>query len=409
MIAIRNAYTNWLLRRNDLGELSVEPPGEQLSAARWQHDTPAELTRFSDPANPGSCLNLGTGELTLSTARSREPSALWILVPIEGTDWVRIKSRSHPDFFLNTEHGGKVGAGPIEPGWMSAMWSIDEEVVRFGVDEHLSPPTVFVHDARSVHLRYAGSGASAMYNEVTATTSQLGTYFMAVGFEGGYAGFQEKTDGSKIAIFSVWDNKRADGVVLPTDVVRASADPVAFPPEGGGGQSVRVALDWELNEKVAFAVTAEPDAGGTGTNFTGYFRRCCRPGVGDDWFFMATFHRPGTGGALLGGLYAFVEDFRRNGADEGVVASDRSPYQHHVAKFSNPRVRATDGTWTAISDATFTAFSGSPRNPLLNIDATVVPGPEISFQLATGGFWVQHTALGTNLRWETGEWPSLPS
>lgn len=405
-IAIRNAYTNWLLQRGDDGQLAVAPPGPQLADARWHHDTSSGLSRFSDPDTPRRNLVMDGEAAIMSVTQPRALEALWILEPIDGSDWCRIKSRSNPNHYLNTEHGGQVAAGPIEPGWMSAMWAIDQEVVRFGVDDHMRPPTVFVEDARSVHLRYAGSDVSAMYNEVTAIESALGTYFMAVGFAGGYIGMQERVDGSKIAIFSVWNNKVND-VVHTTTVVRASSATVAFPPEGGSGQSIRVALDWQVGEKVAFAVTAEPD--GAGTNFTGYFRRCSGLGTNPEWFFMATFHRPATGGARMSHLYSFVEDFRRNGAEEGVAAADRSPYHHHVANFSNPWIRDADGTWTHVAEAEFAAFSGEPRNPLLNIDGVLVPGGEICFQLATGGWWVQRTALGATLHSDGTRWPNLPS
>ena len=59
--------------------------------------------------------------------------------------------------------------------------------------------------ARSVHLAYAAPPSLEFYNEVTVRQSTPGSYFMVCGFANGYFGIQEKGDGKKVGLFSVWD------------------------------------------------------------------------------------------------------------------------------------------------------------------------------------------------------------
>lgn len=62
-------------------------------------------------------------------------------------------------------------------------------------------------DARSVHLEWhTDAPAVTFYNEVTPTKSTNGTYFCVCAFESGYMGIQQVEDGSKKAIFSIWDS-----------------------------------------------------------------------------------------------------------------------------------------------------------------------------------------------------------
>src|SRR6476646_9043713 len=63
---------------------------------------------------------------------------------------------------------------------------------------------------RSVHLGYPAPQGVAFYNELTVEQSADGTYFMACGWGKGYFGIQEKADGKKVVIFSVWDPSAGD-------------------------------------------------------------------------------------------------------------------------------------------------------------------------------------------------------
>ena len=59
--------------------------------------------------------------------------------------------------------------------------------------------------ARSVHVWHPGPGAEWVYGEVKVESSVPGSYFSVIGFNCGYFGIQELLDGSRVAIFSVWD------------------------------------------------------------------------------------------------------------------------------------------------------------------------------------------------------------
>ena len=223
---------------------------------------------------------------------------------------------------------------------------------------------------RSVHLAYDVPGVDnvAFYNELTPERSAPGTYFCALGFNHGYFGLQELADGKKLVIFSVWDpgDQNDPNRVDPARRVQLlhRADDVRvgrFGGEGTGGQSF-LDHDWQPGQTYRFLVRARVD--GERTAYAAYFRAP----DDDAWTHMATFSTP-AGGEALGGLYAFVEDFQRDR-----VSLTRA----RAARFANARVLDSDGRWSPISSARFTADS----NPATNIDAGTRGD---AFFLATGG------------------------
>ena len=52
--------------------------------------------------------------------------------------------------------------------------------------------------------------AVLFYNEMTVLESTPGSYFMAAGWNTGYFGIQELSDGRKVILFSVWDPTQGD-------------------------------------------------------------------------------------------------------------------------------------------------------------------------------------------------------
>jgi hypothetical protein len=50
-------------------------------------------------------------------------SAMWVLEPVEGTEFHRIRSR-WKGTYLHVEHG-PVESGDVDPGWWSAMWTLE--------------------------------------------------------------------------------------------------------------------------------------------------------------------------------------------------------------------------------------------------------------------------------------------
>lgn len=220
---------------------------------------------------------------------------------------------------------------------------------------------------RSVHLGYPGPAGLAFYNEVTVESSARGTYFAVCGWDKGYFGLQELGNGKKLLIFSVWDSGQNDPkavaekervkLIHKDEKVRTGR----FGGEGTGGQSF-FDYEWKVGETYRFLVTAK--LAGERTEYTGWFL------VPEDkaWKRLVTFSTI-TGGKPLRGYYSFVEDFQR----------DKVSCTHgRKARSGNGWVQGTDGEWTALTRARFTADA----NPDLRIDAGLAGD---RFFLATGG------------------------
>lgn len=220
---------------------------------------------------------------------------------------------------------------------------------------------------RSVHLAYPAGAGTAFLNEVTVDQTAPGTYFCAIGWNGGYFGIQEQGRGRKVAIFSVWDSNQDDKnavaeeqrvkLIHKDEQVRIGR----FGGEGSGGQSF-LDLDWQVGSTYRFLVTSR--VAGDRTEYAGYLQTPDRP----EWRHLVTFSTP-NGGKDLGGYYSFVEDFQR---DRVSATKARS------AHFGHGWVRLKDGGWKPVTRARFTA----DKNPALTINARV-DGDR--FVLATGG------------------------
>jgi flagellar motor protein MotB len=226
--------------------------------------------------------------------------------------------------------------------------------------------------ARSVHLHFPAPDATAFYNELTVERSTRGSYFMACGFNHGYFGIQEKGDGRKVVLFSVWDpTKGDDAKAVPEDqrveVLHKDDDVTVkrFGGEGTGGQCF-FDFDWQLGQPCRFLVKA--DVQGEKTSYAGHFYLPAEK----RWKHLVTF-RTRTGGQPLRGLYSFVEDFRRDTKSAGELRR---------ATFGNGWVLDTKGAWQPLLEARFTA-SNSPTEARETIDAGVAADGR--FYLQTGG------------------------
>jgi len=222
---------------------------------------------------------------------------------------------------------------------------------------------------RSVHLNYSAAEGTLFCNEVTVEKSAPGTYFCVCGWSKGYFGIQEKADGKKVLIFSVWDPGTQNDPRVVKDEARVKllhqGEDVRigrFGNEGTGGQSF-YDYDWKPCQTYRLLVKAAAD-GDARTAYAGYFFHPERK----EWLHLVTFSTIARG-TLLKGYYSFVEDFRRNKI---------SATQERKALFGNGWVRTKEGGWLALDKARFTADS----NPVTNMNAGVVPA---AFFLATGG------------------------
>ncbi|HNX34280.1 MAG TPA: DUF3472 domain-containing protein [Kiritimatiellia bacterium] len=239
--------------------------------------------------------------------------------------------------------------------------------------------------ARSVHLGWTDvPDGSAFFNEVQVRESVPGTYFCVIGFQMGYFGIQELTDGKKVVIFSVWEPPnpvnaddpgkteaaRRTQLVYQGDGVRVGR----FGGEGTGGQSF-FDYPWRLNETYRFVVHAKP--AGDRTVFTGYFF------VNETrtWKKLVSFSTL-TDKHAVSGLYSFIEDFRRN---------FQSAKQRRQSLFGHGWVLDKEGRWRPATAARFTG----DRNPVMTINAGL---RDDWFFLETGGGVTNLTPLRSLLR-----------
>ncbi len=246
--------------------------------------------------------------------------------------------------------------------------------------------------ARSVHLWWAAPPAQIAVTEMTIDDSTPGSYFMALGFGGGYFGLQELPDKRKIAIFSVWDNWRGDNpdaVTAPYRVeVLAPGDGVEATRFGGEGTGVKTVwpFSWKTGRTYRFMIRATSDR-----DRVIYSAYISGDGI-KDWKLMASLRAPSTSRDIRG-LYSFIEDFRRDG---------KSVLQARRARFGQGWVQASSGQWLALTRARF----GADNNTQLNIDAGVdktvrmenrLPVAKTEWFLQTGGPIKQTQELGSIL------------
>jgi hypothetical protein len=97
---------------------------DQAASARW------EIERLqSEPyvrlrsLQTGQYLHIENGPLQEGNAEPGWWSAMWTLESVDGP-YFRLQNRWKPDQYILTDEAGRISAGPIEPGWWSAMWTL---------------------------------------------------------------------------------------------------------------------------------------------------------------------------------------------------------------------------------------------------------------------------------------------
>ena len=249
--------------------------------------------------------------------------------------------------------------------------------------------------ARSVHAWHPAPAADWFYGEVRVEQSVPGSYFCVLGFSGGYFGMQELFDGSRVAIFSVWDPgdpfdfaAHPDNVDLKIRTKNLYAGEGVkverFGGEGTGGKSM-MPFAWKVGETCRFAVNVRKD-GDYRAAFTGYLYR------DGAWFKMATFSTLQTKGVpSIRDVYSFIEDFRR---------TPESQQQVRRASFVNFFAKPHGGDWQAVADGRFTG----DKNPILTVDAEPVPN---GFSMTTGGATTNsHVKLFSEMKTTVGPRPA---
>lgn len=226
--------------------------------------------------------------------------------------------------------------------------------------------------APSVHLKYEMAPCQLVYGEMTIRQSSPGSYFMAIGFTGGYFGMQELVEEKrKVIIFSVWDSNDLDdpnSLEEELQVQLVHSHPYVrvgrFGGEGTGGQSF-YDFNWQLNDTYRFAVRAD-DFSHERVAYAAYF---FNP-IEKQWINLATFAtKRASSESLIKNVYSFIEDFRRD---------FDSFNEERTAEFGNFWGCNLHSHWQACNIAQFTCDS----NPNRNIGCEC---SEDSWILTTGG------------------------
>ncbi|GEP41808.1 DUF3472 domain-containing protein [Brevifollis gellanilyticus] len=249
--------------------------------------------------------------------------------------------------------------------------------------------TTFVRGAEptaacSIHFQWPAPASTWFYNEATVQASTPGSYFSICGWNTGYFGIQELSNGSKVAIFSVWDPAKGDNpenvpLEQRVEVLHEGKDVKVsrFGGEGTGGKSM-TPFDWKIGEKVRCIVQATVE--GEKTAYSGWLYQPAQR----EWKHLVTF-RVKTGGKPLSGLYSFVEDFRRD---------TKSVNEERRCDFGNGWVRTVEGKMVPISEGRFTC-SKAANEAQDRINAGRTP---TALFLANGGSVRTEVKVGTMLK-----------
>lgn len=200
----------------------------------------------------------------------------------------------------------------------------------------------------SVHLNYTlpATDITAFYSEITVPEGNdvIGSYFMANGFAEGYFGIQVNSSSERRILFSVWspyatDNPASIPPEFKITLLKKGTNVYTgeFGNEGAGGQSYLV-YPWTAGKTYKFLLQGQPQSDNS-TIYTAYF---FAPEE-NKWLLIASFKRPATN-TYLKRLHSFLENFMPGTGD-----------QTRMAIYGNPWVRDTNGVWTALNAAKFTA------------------------------------------------------
>lgn len=201
-----------------------------------------------------------------------------------------------------------------------------------------------------------------------------GSYYMALGFDGGYFGFQNNGRGYRQVLFSVWnsgetnDDPNAVHRAQQTIVVNKGEGVTArnFGGEGSGKQSF-VQVNWQPDSVYTFLLNARKVKEGY-TDFSGWFY----DSVADRWLYLSTLRRPNTNN-LLRGLHSFLENFDPNQGDK-----TRKAY------YFNGWVKPVGGDWLPITKAYLTNDDTGNRGKRLDFYGST-EGER--FYLTNGGYF----------------------
>lgn len=236
----------------------------------------------------------------------------------------------------------------------------------------------------SVHLGYQvpkNTDIEYYYNEITVPVGEdvIGSYYMANGFSGGYFGIQVNSETERRILFSVWspfvtDNPNEIPEEEQIKMLKKGADVHTgeFGNEGSGGQSY-LRYNWKAGNTYKFLLKGTP----VENNHTVYSAWFFAPEEGE-WRLIASFSRPKTN-SWLTGFHSFLENFSPN---QGI-------YERKVL-FDNQWVVDTNGNWTEVNRARFTADNTARSGFRMDYGGGVEDG---KFFLRNCGFFSDYTTI----------------
>ena len=221
------------------------------------------------------------------------------------------------------------------------------------------------------------------YSELTVPEGYdpVGSYYMAIGFNGGYFGIQTNSKTERKILFSIWspfvtDNPEEipeeDRILLRAKNERTTVG--EFGGEGSGGQSF-TNYNWKTGVTQKFLINIHPEGNGR-TLFTAYFwfhekKR---------WELLASFSRPKTETYIVG-PHSFLENFL-----------DKQGFLTRMAYYGN-QFAWKDGKWHPIERIRFTGDNTARQAWRQDYDGGMMEDGR--FYLKNGGFFDTHAELNT--------------
>ena len=220
------------------------------------------------------------------------------------------------------------------------------------------------------------------YNEVTVPEGYdpVGSYYMGIGFSGGYFGIQTNSRRVRRILFSVWSPHVTDDPSAIPEELRVRClgkhertHAGEFGGEGSGGQSY-MEYSWKTGETQKFLMHVRPDGCGS-TEFTAYF---FFPETGR-FERIASFSRPKTDTWLVR-PHSFLENFH-----------DTAGHLTRMAYYGNAWAYTADGRWLAPERIRLTGDNTARKGWRLDYDGGFTEDGR--FYLKNGGFFDRHGQL----------------
>jgi hypothetical protein len=333
-----------------------------------------------------------------------------IRITIQGVSkQLTVEANAEKPFFVGQWENLTPGYVAIELQGISKTAESYGTVSAYGISgTAVTNETVFVKDnadnyfywgrrGPSVHLNYTlpATNITDFYSEITVPEGNdvIGSYFMANGFAEGYFGIQVNSASERRVLFSVWSPYQTDNPAsIPpeykiTMLKKGSNVYIGeFGNEGAGGQSYLV-YPWKAGNTYKFLLRGEPK-GDSSTVYTAYF---FAPEE-NRWLLIASFNRPKTN-TYLKRLHSFLENFMPGTGD-----------QSRMALYSNQWVRDTNGQWTALTAAKFTADQTARKRFRLDYAGGTQGN---AFYLKNCGFFVPATPIDSRFAVEQQATPPL--